>query len=130
MQADPIADFLTQIRNANMADKTEVLTPYTRLKSDIANLLAREGFVQEAELTEIDGKQRLKVVMKTGQRIKPIRGLKKVSKPGRREYVGAKNLPRVLGGFGFAVISTSKGILTDQEARKENIGGEVLLHIW
>jgi small subunit ribosomal protein S8 len=130
MQSDPIADFLTEIRNANMADKAEVLTPYTRMKSDIANLLKREGFVQDAELAEVDGKQRLRVTMKVGQRVKPIRGIKKISKPGRRQYVGAKNLPKVLAGLGFAVVSTSKGIMTDQEARKENVGGEVILHIW
>lgn len=130
MQSDPIADFLTQIRNANLADKQEVLTPYTRLKSDIANLLKREGFIQDAELAEVDGKQRLRVTMKTGQRVKPIRGIKKISKPGRRHYVGSGSLPKVLAGLGFAVISTSKGIMTDQEARKENVGGEVLLHIW
>jgi small subunit ribosomal protein S8 len=122
--------FLTEIRNANMADKAEVLTPYTRMKSDIANLLKREGFVQDAELAEVDGKQRLRVTMKVGQRVKPIRGIKKISKPGRRQYVGAKNLPKVLAGLGFAVVSTSKGIMTDQEARKENVGGEVILHIW
>ncbi len=130
MQSDPIADFLTEIRNANMADKAEVLTPYTRMKSDIANLLKREGFIRDAELAEVEGKQRLRVTMKVGQRIKPIRGIKKISKPGSRLYVGAKNLPRVLAGMGFAVVSTSRGIMTDQEARKENVGGEVILHIW
>ncbi|MEM6821775.1 MAG: 30S ribosomal protein S8 [Verrucomicrobiota bacterium] len=130
MQSDPLADFLTQIRNANAVSKADVRTPYSRLKSDVADILKKEGFIQDFELEKEDGKQRLHVTMKIDGAVKPIRGIKKISKPGLRHYVGTREIPKVLGGLGFAIISTSKGVMTGQDAQKENIGGEVLLYVW
>ncbi|NJL19109.1 MAG: 30S ribosomal protein S8 [Bdellovibrionaceae bacterium] len=130
MQTDTLADFLTQLRNANMAASPEVLVPYSRLKSDVAHILKREGFLREVETAQVDGKQRLRITLKTGQRNKAIRGIRKVSKPGMRRYVGVQEIPRVLGGLGYAILSTSKGVMTGQDAAKENVGGELLLIIW
>jgi small subunit ribosomal protein S8 len=130
MQTDTLADFLTQLRNANMSSCAEVLVPYSRLKSDVAHILKREGFVREVETAQVEGKQRLRVMLKTGQRNKAIRGIRKVSKPGMRRYVGVQEIPRVLGGLGYAILSTSKGVMTGQDAAKENVGGELLLIIW
>ncbi len=129
MQTDPIADFITQIRNANRVSRADCTTPYSRLKSDIAHILKKEGYIQDVEMDKNGGKSALKVTLKTGNP-KPFRDIKRVSKPGLRRYVGAGEIPRVLGGLGVAVISTSKGIMTGQQAKKENIGGEILLYIW
>ncbi|MGF1678982.1 MAG: 30S ribosomal protein S8 [Candidatus Methylacidiphilales bacterium] len=130
MQTDPLADFITQIRNANAVSKPDVITPYSRIKSDVAAILKREGFIEDFSLEKVEGKQKLHVKMKHTQVAKPIRGLKKISRPGYRQYVGSQEIPRVLGGLGFAILSTSKGLMTGQDARKENVGGEVLLHVW
>lgn len=130
MQSDPLADFITQIRNANAVSKKDVVTAYSRIKSDVAAILKREGFIEDFATENVDGKQKLHVTMKVGQAVKPIRGLKKVSRPGLRKYVGCEDIPKVLGGLGFTVLSTSKGLMTGQDARKENIGGEVLFYVW
>lgn len=130
MQTDPLADFITAIRNANAVSKPDVVTPYSRIKSDVAGILKREGFIEDFQLETIDGKQKLHVRMKTGGAVRPIRGLKKISRPGLRRYVGSREIPKVLGGLGFSILSTSKGLMTGQEARKENIGGELLLYVW
>jgi len=131
MQTDPLADFLTQIRNASSASKFEFLTTYSRVKSDVANVLKKEGYIGDCELTKNGVHQGLKLTLKGETAgIKPIRGIRRVSKPGLRRYVGAGEIPKVLGGLGTAVLSTPKGILSGHEAKKQNVGGELLLYIW
>jgi len=128
---DPVADMLTRIRNANMAQKDEVSIPSSSLKERIAEILAREGYVAEAT-AEGEGKGRIiKIQLKySPTRERTINGLKRVSKPGRRVYAGRDELPRVLGGLGIAILSTSQGILTDRQAKKQKVGGEVLAYVW
>ncbi|WP_296227854.1 30S ribosomal protein S8 [uncultured Lactobacillus sp.] len=128
---DPIADFLTRIRNANMAMHDSVEIPASNIKKSLAEILKQEGFIRDYEVTE-DGKQGvIKVTLKygpNGERV--ISGLKRISKPGLRNYVSADNLPKVLNGLGIAIVSTSAGILTDKEAREKNVGGEVIAYVW
>ena len=128
---DPIADMLTRIRNANSAKHETVDIPASNMKKAIAEILLNEGYVKSYQVIE-DGKQGvIRVALKYGNnKEKVISGLKRVSKPGLRIYAGAEELPRVLKGLGIAIISTSKGIMTDKEARKQNIGGEVLAFVW
>ena len=131
MNTDPIADMLTRIRNANLVSHPTVELPSSKLKVALARLLKEEGFISNyAEKTE--GKFKvLSIELKYDESNKPvITSLKRVSKPGLRNYCKAKNLPQVLGGLGVAVVSTSKGLLTDRKARKENLGGEVLAYIY
>ena len=128
---DPIADMLTRIRNANSARHETVDIPASNMKKAIAEILNEEGYIKSYQLIE-DGKQGvIRIALKYGpSKERVISGLKRVSKPGLRIYAGAEELPRVLKGLGIAVISTSKGVMTDKKARKENIGGEVLAFIW
>ena len=130
---DPIADMLTRIRNANVAMHDEVRMPSSKLKEALAAILKREGYIQDfsvADNTERPGKV-LTISMKYAQdRTRTISGIKRVSKPGLRVYAKADSLPRVLGGLGVAVVSTSRGLMTDREARKSRIGGEVLCFVW
>jgi small subunit ribosomal protein S8 len=128
---DPIADMLTRVRNASRARKVEFLVPYSKLKSEIARILEKEGYIAGFELeTPKEGSPQLKIRNKFVNKACAIAGLKRVSKPGLRRYVGATEVPRVLGGMGIAVLSTSRGILTGQEAKKQNVGGELLAYIW
>ena len=128
---DPIADMLTRLRNASRARKTEFLVPYSKLKSEVARILEKEGYIAGFELeTPEKGRPQLKIRNKFVNKSSAIAGLKRVSRPGLRRYVGADDVPRVLGGLGIAVLSTSKGILTGHEARKQNVGGELLAYIW
>jgi small subunit ribosomal protein S8 len=131
VMTDPIADMLTRIRNANLAYKDDVLIPSSSLKERIATILASEGYV-EGSSVEGDGKERtLTVHLKYGpRRERTITGLKRVSKPGRRIYAHREDIPRVLGGLGIAILSTSKGVLTDKQAKKLGVGGEVLAFVW
>jgi ribosomal protein S8 len=128
---DPIADMLTRIRNANMVSHESVEMPSSKLKVQLAKLLKEEGFITDYKVKE-DGKFKvLEITLKYDAKNKPIiTKLERVSKPGLRNYSKAKNLPKVLGGMGIAVVSTSKGLLTDRKARKENIGGEVLCYVY
>ena len=128
---DPIADMLTRIRNANSAKHETVDVPASNMKKAIAEILNEEGYIKGYQIIE-DGKQGvIRIALKYGNnKEKVISGLKRVSKPGLRIYAGVEELPRVLKGLGIAIISTSKGIMTDKEARKQNIGGEVLAFIW
>ncbi|MBQ3037656.1 MAG: 30S ribosomal protein S8 [Clostridia bacterium] len=128
---DPIADMLTRIRNANTAKHETVDVPASNMKKAIAEILNNEGYIAGYQIID-DGKQGvIKIALKYGpNKEKVISGLKRVSKPGLRIYAGAEELPRVLKGLGIAIISTSKGIMTDKAARKQNIGGEVLAFIW
>ena len=132
MLTDPIADMLTRIRNANQALHDTVEMPASRLKAEIARLLEAEGYIQGFEVhDEGSGMPRLVVRLKyTRDRRRVISGLRRVSKPGRRVYADKDSLPRVLGGMGVAIVSTSQGLLTGQEARRRGIGGEVICTVW
>jgi small subunit ribosomal protein S8 len=128
---DPIADLLTRLRNASRARKAEFTVPYSKLKSEIARILEKEGYIAGFELeTPEEGRPHLKIKNKFVNKTSAIAGLKRVSRPGLRRYVGAGEVPRVLGGMGIAVLSTSRGVLTGHEAKKQNVGGEVLAYIW
>jgi small subunit ribosomal protein S8 len=128
---DPIADMLTRLRNAARAHKTEFVVPYSKLKSEVARILEKEGYIAGFELeTTPKGRPNLKIKNKFVNKASAIAGLKRVSKPGLRRYVKADAVPRVLGGMGIAVLSTSRGVLTGHEARRQNVGGELLAYIW
>lgn len=128
---DPIADMLTRIRNALTAKHDSVEIPASNMKKEIANILLSEGFVQDVKFEEDGVQGKIVVTLKYGpKKEKVISGLKRVSRPGLRVYAGASELPKVLGGMGIAVLSTSKGIMTDKQARKTNVGGEVLCYVW
>ncbi len=131
VMTDPIADFLTRIRNANTAMKETVEVPASNVKKGLAEILKSEGFIKEFEYIE-DGKQNvIRMYLKYGSsKERVISGLKRISKPGLRVYVGKDELPKVLGGLGIAVISTSKGLMSDKEARKLGLGGEVVCYVW
>jgi small subunit ribosomal protein S8 len=128
---DPIADMLTRIRNANMVRHESVEFPASRMKREIAEILKREGFIRDAEYIEDNKQGIIRIFLKYGpNNEKVITGLKRISKPGLRVYVKANEIPRVLRGLGIALLSTSKGILTDKEAREQKVGGEVIAYIW
>lgn len=131
MMTDPIADYLTRIRNANTVYHQTTEIPASRIKKDISGILKEEGFIRDYEVLE-DGKQgMIRVYLKYGSnKEKVITGLKRISKPGLRVYVNKDQVPRVLGGLGIAILSTSQGIMTDKKARQLGIGGEVLCYIW
>lgn len=122
---------LTRIRNAGMADHESVEMPSSKFKLELAKVLKSEGFIADYSVKEVDKFKVLKVILKYQENGKPlITKLKRVSKPGLRIYMKSKNLPKVMGGLGIAIVSTSKGLLTDRKARKENVGGEVLCQVW
>lgn len=128
---DPIADMLTRIRNANLVGHDKVEVPASNIKRAIAEILKREGFIRDAEFISDDKQGMIRLFLKYGKnQERVITGLKRISKPGLRVYAKHDGIPRVLGGLGTAVISTSRGIMTDKEARHERIGGEVLCYIW
>ena len=127
---DPIADMLARLRNVAAAGQASLTLPYSKLKSDIAHILKIEGYIKETELVTIEGHQNIKIQTKFVNKTSAITGLKRVSRPGLRRYVGSGEIPRVLGGMGIAVLSTSRGILTGHEARKQKVGGELLAYIW
>ncbi len=127
---DPIADFLTCIRNANRALLPVVEVPHSRLKESIARLLKREGYVVDYVVEGAAAKRRLKLRLKFEGRKGVIEGLRRVSTPGLRRYTGTEEIPRVLGGLGVAILSTPRGVLTGTEARKLKVGGEVLCYVW
>ena len=127
---DPIADMLTRIRNALVVKHDEVDIPASNMKKEIARILLAEGYIKGYEIVGEKG-ETIRVALKYGAKgEKVISGLKRISKPGLRVYAGSQELPKVLGGLGIALISTSKGIMTDKKARQEGIGGEVLAYIW
>ncbi len=128
--SDPIADFLTRLRNANTARKAEVLVPYSKIKAEIARILKQEGYITNYEVDTAGKFPQIKVLSKLANRQSAITGLKRVSKPGLRKYVGATEIPRVLGGMGISILSTPRGIITGREAKKQNIGGELLAYVW
>lgn len=128
---DTVADMLTRIRNANTAKHDTVEIPASNMKKSIAQILLDEGYIKDFEIIE-DGKQGvIKITLKYGpNKTQIITGLRKVSKPGLRIYSGCEDMPKVMKGLGIAIVSTSKGVMTDKQARKENVGGEVLAFVW
>lgn len=130
--SDPIADMLTRIRNANTAKHDTVDVPASKMKTAIAEILLKEGYIKSFEVIEVGGFNTIHIALKYGQdkTVKIITGLKRISKPGLRVYANAEELPKVLGGLGIAIISTNKGVVTDKDARKLNVGGEVLAFVW
>lgn len=128
---DPIADMLTRVRNANSAGKQTVSMPSSKKLVEIARIMTEEGYVAGYDVIDGEPRATLEITLKYGEKkAKTIRGIKRISKPGLRIYAGKDELPRVLGGLGTAVISTSKGVMTDRDARKMGIGGEVVAYIW
>ncbi len=130
--SDPIADMLTRIRNANIAKHDTVEVPASKMKKAIAEILVNEGYIKGYELVQDGIKEIIRITLKYGKdkNEKVISGLKRISKPGLRVYADAENLPKVLGGLGTAIVSTNKGVITDKDARKQNVGGEVIAFIW
>jgi small subunit ribosomal protein S8 len=131
VMTDPIADMLTRIRNANKMRHEKVEMPASRLKADVLAVLKKEGFIVDYQMVKEGVQGKIVVALKyTSTKERVIKGLKRISKPGLRVYTSVENLPKVLNGLGIAVISTSKGIMTDREARLAQVGGEVLAYVW
>ena len=130
--SDPIADMLTRIRNANTAKHDTVDVPSSKMKVAIADILLNEGFIEKYDMIEDGNFKTIRITLKYGadKNEKVITGIKRISKPGLRIYAGKEDLPRVLGGLGIAILSTNQGIITDKEARKLQVGGEVLAFVW
>lgn len=127
---DPIADMLTRIRNAQAVRKAEVMIPHSKLKLRLAQILKEEGYVRSVDVVKTGSLSEIKVELKYDNSLGVIRGIKRVSKPGHRVYVGSKELPHVLNGLGLAVVSTSQGLMTNKEARQKKLGGELLCEIY
>jgi small subunit ribosomal protein S8 len=128
---DPVADFLTRLRNANSAFHEEINLPYSKLKANIAEILKAEGYISAITITDAEVGKNLHVELKYGpNRERSISGIKRVSKPGLRVYAKSTEIPRVLGGLGIAILSTSSGLLTDRQATKKGVGGEVIAYVW
>jgi len=131
VMTDPIADMLTRIRNGNMVGHEKVEMPASNIKRAIANILKQEGYIRDAEFIADDKQGIVRLFLKYGQNSeRVITGLKRISKPGLRVYANKEQLPRVLGGLGIAILSTSKGLMTDRQARQSSVGGEVLCYVW
>ena len=130
--SDPIADMLTRIRNANTAKHDTVDVPSSKMKEAIAKILFDEGYIKKYEIIEDGNFKTIRIELKYGKdkNEKIITGIKRISKPGLRDYANAEDMPKVLGGLGIAIVSTNKGVVTDKEARKMNVGGEVLAFVW
>ena len=130
-QTDPIADMLTRIRNANSALKPEVVMPFSRLKGEIAKVLKHEGYIADVYVEKQEtGPQLLKLQLKIVGKERSITGIQRISRPGLRRYTGAQKVPRVLGGMGISIVTTSKGVMTGHAAKKANLGGEILAYVW
>jgi small subunit ribosomal protein S8 len=133
MQTDPLADFLTTIRNAARSSKSEIRVPWSRMRSDVAHILKNEGYVTEVEkVTDkaTEGKPVLRLKLRGAGKTRSITQITRISKPGRRQYVGAGEIPRVLGGMGISVVSTPRGVMAGHQAKKQNLGGELLLTVY
>ena len=127
---DPIADFLTRVRNGARAQQPELLIPYSKIKAEIARVLKEEGYISDYSVDTSGAHPRIKLINKLIDRSSAIAGLRRVSRPGLRRYVGADEIPRVLGGMGLAILSTSRGVVSGREARKQKLGGELLAYVW
>jgi small subunit ribosomal protein S8 len=130
VMTDPIADLLTRIRNAIQAEHATAIVPHSSLKERVLQILEREGYISGFDVSREGNKATLEVHLKRGGGGSAVRGLKRVSTPGRRVYASAADVPRVLDGLGVAIISTPKGLMTDREARRAHLGGEVLCNVW
>jgi small subunit ribosomal protein S8 len=131
MHSDPISDMLTRIRNALHAGRKRVEIPHSRLKAEIAGLLKREGYLEDVVVGGEGVRKSLELVLKyQAGKVPCIRGIRRVSTPGLRRYASTREMPRVLGGLGIAILSTSQGLMTDREARRRKVGGEVLCYVW
>ncbi|WP_125768911.1 30S ribosomal protein S8 [Companilactobacillus furfuricola] len=131
VMTDPIADYLTRIRNANMVKHESLEVPASNIKKSMTEILKNEGFIKDYEVIEDNKQGVLRIFLKYGQdQQRVISGLKRISRPGLRSYVDADNVPKVLNGLGIAIISTSKGVITDKEARAQHVGGEVIAYVW
>jgi small subunit ribosomal protein S8 len=131
MQTDPIADFLTRIRNGLIADQDDVVMPASKFKAELARILREQGYIEDYAVEPARVGQVLRVQLKyTEDRRSVISGLERVSKPGRREYVNADDVPKVLGGMGTAIVSTSSGVMTGHDARRARVGGELVAKVW
>lgn len=131
VMTDPIADMLTRIRNANSAKHATVVIPASNIKKAIAGILLEEGYIKDFKCIDDDKQGMIEVTLKYGEdESRVIAGIKRVSKPGLRIYVAKEDVPKVLNGLGIAILSTSKGIMTDKNARKNNVGGEVICYVW
>ncbi|MCB1077778.1 MAG: 30S ribosomal protein S8 [Verrucomicrobiae bacterium] len=128
--SDPIADFLIRFKNATRAEKEEFSAPYSKVKEEIARILKEEGYLWSYEVNKEDTRGEIKAKPKYLDRAPALTDVKRVSRPGLRQYVGAQEIPRVLGGMGIAIVSTSKGLMSGHKARKENLGGELLAFVW
>jgi small subunit ribosomal protein S8 len=127
---DPIADLLARVRNAARAQKIDMYVPYSKIKAEIARILKDEGYITDYSIDTSAAHPRIKITNKLVDRTSAITGLKRVSRPGLRRYVGADEVPRVLGGMGVAILSTSRGVLSGREAKKQKVGGELLAYVW
>lgn len=127
---DPIADFLARVRNGARAQQPEVLIPYSKIKAEIARILKEEGYISDYSVDTSAAHPQIKLINKLVDRSSAIAGLRRISRPGLRRYVGADEIPRVLGGMGLAILSTSRGIVSGREAKKQKIGGELLAYVW
>ncbi len=127
---DPIADLLARIRNSAHAQKIDMFIPYSKIKAEIVRILKDEGYISEYSIDTSAAHPRIKVTNKIVNRSSAITGLRRVSRPGLRRYVGANEIPRVLGGMGVAILSTPRGVLSGREARKQKVGGELLAYVW
>ncbi|HHU28470.1 TPA: 30S ribosomal protein S8 [bacterium] len=131
VMTDPIADMLTRIRNANQMRNETVSMPSSKMKADIARVLQEEGYITSYEITDDNGKKTLTITLKYGiNNERVITGIKRISRPGLRVYAPSKKLPKVLNGLGIAIISTSSGLMTNRQAEKANVGGEVIAYVW
>lgn len=130
VMTDPIADLLTRIRNANQEKHESVIIPASRLKLEVLRVLKEEGYISDFEKTDDSKQGIIKITLKYVNKVRVIKGLKRISKPGLRVYAKKDELPKVLNGLGIAIVSTSSGVMTDREARQKNLGGEVLAYVW
>ena len=127
---DPIADLLARVRNGARAQKMEIYVPYSKLKAEVVRILKNEGYISDYEVDTKGAHPRIKITNKLVDHTCAIAGLKRVSRPGLRRYVGAGEIPRVLGGMGTAILSTSRGLMSGREAKKQKVGGELLAYVW
>jgi len=127
---DPIADLLTRVRNANSVQKLEMFVPFSKIKNEVVRILKEEGYITDFSLDTTAAHPRIKITNKIANRSSAITGLKRVSRPGLRRYVAADEIPRVLGGMGTAILSTSRGVMSGREAKRQKVGGELLAFVW
>jgi small subunit ribosomal protein S8 len=127
---DPIADLLARVRNSTQAQKLEMYVPFSKVKNEVVRILKEEGYISDYALDTTGAHPRIKITNKISDRTSAITGLKRVSRPGLRRYVGADEIPRVLGGMGTAILSTSRGVMSGREAKKQKVGGELLAYVW